>query len=94
MTKVIINTGEDGRSFFFDCENHSGDHDVCTVASTLCNVVVSRCQEKGYRIDDYRPGHVCAHGDHCDESTSAILRTVLHVFEELQEQNAGLIKIY
>jgi len=94
MTKVIISMGEDGGAFFFDCENHSKDHDVCTIASTLCNVVVARCLEKGYKIDDYKPGHVRIAGDHCDEQTNAVLRSVLYCFEEVQEQNPGLIKVY
>lgn len=94
QTKVIINVGEDGGAFFFDCENHSGDHDVCTIASTLCNVVVARCLERGYKIDAYEPGHVRIAGDHCDEQTSTILRTVLSVFEQVQEQTPRLLKVY
>ncbi len=93
MTKVMINVGKDG-SFFFDCENHSEDHDVCTIASTLCNVVVAGCIEKGHKIDEYKPGHVHITGDECDKETSAILRTVLSVFEQVQEQNPESIKVY
>jgi hypothetical protein len=94
MTKVIISMGEDGGAFFFDCENHSGDHDVCTITSTLCNVVVARCQEKGYKIDEYREGHVRIAGNRCDEQTNAVLRSVLRVFEQVQEQNPGALKVY
>lgn len=93
-TNVIINSGEDGGAFFFDCENHSGDHDVCTIASTLCNVVVAICLEKGYKIDTYEPGHVCIKGDHCDDQTSTVLRTVLRVFEQVEGQSPRLLKVY
>ena len=94
MTKVIISMGDEGGAFFFDCENHAGDHDVCTIASTLCNVVVARCQERGYKIDEYLPGHVRITGDKCDEGTNTVMRTVLRVFEELQRQNPDFVKIY
>lgn len=94
MTKIIISPGDDGGSFFFDCENHSGDHDVCTIASTLCNVVAQRCMDQGYEIDIYEPGHVRISGDKCDEGTNVVLRTVLKVFEELQYQNPDFVKVY
>ena len=94
MTKVIISIGDDGSSFFFDCENHSGDHDVCTIASTLCNVVVQRCMDMGYEIDEYKEGHVRISGDKCDEGTNMVMRTVLKVFEEVQRQNPDHLKVY
>ena len=94
MTKVIISIADNGGAFFFDCENHSDDHDVCTIASTLCNVIVSWCMERGYRIDDYKPGHVRITGDDCDKATDALLRTILRVFEQVQEQNPAFIKVY
>ena len=57
MTKIRFEYDDDG-SIMFDCDNHAGDHDVCTIISTQCNVLVEAC----FRADDeptiYNRGHV------------------------------------
>ena len=94
MTKVIMNFDEDG-SIMFDCLNHSGDYDVCTIASTLTNVLVEAVFDIGREPTTYNPGHVRidvpAMYAHKVRDT---FRIVKKVFDRVQKQYPENIKIY
>ena len=94
MTKVIMNFDEDG-SIMFDCLNHAGDYDVCTIVSTLTNVLVEAVFDAGCEPTTYNPGHVridlpAMHARKVKDT----FRIVKKVFDRVQKQNPDNIKIY
>lgn len=93
MTKIIFNVKENGE-IFFDCENHSGDHDVCTIVSTLCNVLVRATEKADLVVDEYESGHVRIYIPQTKSCLREQFLTILDIFEELQTENPKYIKIY
>ena len=93
MTKVMMNIDRQN-SIMFDCQNHADDHDVCTIASTLCNVLV----EAAFRADSeptiYEPGHVRLDIFKAHDDTLEIFETVMAVMKQAADQHPEFIKIY
>ena len=93
MTKVMLNADDLG-GVFYDCMNHSGDHDVCTVMSTLSNVLVEACFRAGCEPTEYNPGHVRIDMEQADPMTVELFRTVGSVIEKFAKQYPDYVKIY
>lgn len=93
MTKVMMNIDRQN-NIMFDCVNHAEDHDACTIASTLCNVLV----EASYRADCeptiYDPGHVRLDIFKAQSDTLEIFETVMAVMKQAADQHPEFIKIY
>lgn len=93
MTKVMFHVDKD-QSIMFDCQNHADDHDACTIASTLCNVLV----EASFRADCeptiYNPGHVRIDISKAQDDTLEIFETVMAVMEQAAKQHPDAIRIY
>lgn len=92
MTKVILDMPDDG-SIMFDCINHAGNHDACTIMATLCNVLV----EETFRLGDepvmYEPGHVRIDLHKADEIAHEVFETVFEVMKQAARQQPDHIKI-
>ena len=92
MTTVTC-TKKDG--FHFECVNHSGDHDTCTICSTLCNVLVCAIQLIGVMPEVYESGHVIINVT--DEQIKNVrtgmtltFLSVMDAFRELEKQSGNL----
>ena len=95
MTKVIFQFDKDG-SLMFDCINHSGDHDVCTIVSTLCNVLVEACArfDSNFEPTVYNEGHVRIDMNMTDDALRDTFHTVEGVMHHVMHQHPEHIKIY
>lgn len=97
MTKVMFDVHDYG--LMFDCMNHADDHDVCTVVSTLCNVLIAACKfyRKDFKPTEYGKGHVRIDLEFTENSAMtvmAVFTSVMAVMEELSKQNPKYLKIY
>lgn len=93
MTKVLLDIKDNGE-VFFDCYNHAGDHDVCTVTSTLSGVLVIEAQKCGIEPSHYEEGHVNIYLPISEDKNREVFKTVREVFLQLEEQNPEHIKVY
>lgn len=95
MTKVILRIEKDG-SLMFDCLNHSGDHDVCTIASTLCGVLCQACTrfDENFEPTVYSDGHVRIDLSMTDETLREIFQVVEDVMQAAVNKHPEHIKIY
>jgi hypothetical protein len=93
MTKIIMNIDKDS-NIMFDCQNHADDHDVCTIISTLCNVLVEATFRADYEPTIYNPGHVRIDIPKAQDDTLEIFETVMGVIKQAARQHPEFIKIY
>lgn len=93
MTKAIMNVDDLG-NIFFDCINHAGDHDACTIISTLCNVLTEACFTEDKEPTIYNEGHVRIDISGASRETIAVFRTVEKVMAQAAEQHPEHIQIY
>jgi len=93
MTKAMMVINDNG-DIMYDCLNHSGDHDVCTIMSTLSNVLVQACFRAGHEPTIYNKGHVRIDLFKADYPTIEVFRTVDAVIRKAAEQNPDYIRIY
>lgn len=93
MTKVIMMISKNG-TVMFDCLNHSDDHDVCTIVSTLCNVLVEACFQSGHEPTVYNKGHVRIDITEAPYPTLETFRIVDKLLRAVAEQNPDFVKIY
>ena len=92
MTKVMMNIDEIS-GMYYECLEHSDDHDVCTIASTLSNVLVEQCFIEGHEPTIYNSGHVRIDMPFSQQAY-AVFRAVEGVFHQLERQHPENIKIY
>ena len=93
MTKVIMNIDEHS-NIMFDCINHADDHDVCTIISTLCNVLVEECFAIDKEPTVYNAGHVRIDITEAPYPVVEVFRVVGRQFNRVAIQNPDYIKIY
>ena len=93
MTKAIL-TIDESSNLMFDCENHAGDHDACTIMATLCNVLVTRTLKLKREPTTYTPGHVRLDIPNADLETITIFQTVYETMEQAAKLQPEFIKIY
>ncbi len=92
MTKVIMNI-DPISGIMFDCMNHAGDHDACTIMATLTNVLVEATDMAGYVPKVYEKGHVRIDLP-AGTGTDTVFRAVGEVMQQAAEQYPEYIKIY
>ena len=94
MTEVMYDVHDLG--LMFDCTNHADDHDVCTIVSTLCNVLVEACMrfDNNFEPTIYEKGHVRIDLYMTDDTLIEIFDTVMGVIKQVEIQNPEHIKIY
>lgn len=95
MTRVTLKTDSHG-DIFYDCENHAGDYDVCTIMSTLSNVLVAAALSEGVQPLEYDEdsGHVRIDIDYASAETVKVFDTVMEVIEQVAEQYPDYVKVY
>lgn len=93
MTKVIMNIDKQS-NIMFDCMNHADDHDVCTIISTLCNVLVEECFAIGNEPTVYNPGHVRIDITEAPYPAIEVFRAVGKQIQRVSIQNPDHVKIY
>jgi hypothetical protein len=92
MTKVMMNIDEISR-MYYECINHAGDHDACTIASTLSNVICEVCFNEGHEPTIYNSGHVRVDIPF-SQNAYAVFRAVEGVMRQAARQQPEHIKIY
>ena len=93
MTKAVFNYEKNG-DIMFDCINHADDHDACTIASTLCNVLVMAADRAGRDPTIYNKGHVRIDLYNAPYPTVEVFKTVEDVLKVAAKQNPDYIKVY
>ena len=93
MTKVTLEIKDNG-DIMYDCFNHAGDHDVCTIISTLSNVLCEASFRAGRDPTCYNKGHVRVDIPGADEPTIEVFRTVQHVMEQVALQHPDHVNLY
>ena len=92
MTKVIMNIK--GGSIMYDCLNHAGDHDACTVMATLSNVLVEAADRIGVEATIYNPGHVRVDIPDASAETIEVFEAVKEVIRHAAVRYPEHIKVY
>ena len=92
MTKVMMNIDEIS-GMYYECIEHSDDHDVCTIISTLSNVIVEECFVEGHEPTIYNSGHVRVDMPYSKEAYT-VFRVVEGVMRQVARQHPENIKIY
>lgn len=92
MTKVIFNI--DKNDVYVDCTNHAGDHDACTIVSTLMNVLVAKCMMCHKPINKYEGGRVFINTHFSDPKDIDVFEAVKFTLEKAAEEYPDSIKIY
>lgn len=83
-------------TIFFECVEHSGDHDTCTICSTLCNVLVCAVQANGIEPEVYESGHVVIHvkpyrlSKVVFDQVKTVFMAVMNTFRALQESSPNV----
>lgn len=93
MTKVMYNA-DPLSGVYFEVLNHADDHDVCTIISTLCNVIVEACLAADREPTEYSPGHVRIDMPSVDEKTLYTCNIVYKQIENVARIHPDYIKIY
>ena len=94
MTKAIMDADPLQRTIMFDCSNHAGDHDACTIMATLCNVLVEATFLAGEEPALYDKGHVRIDISGADDNTLHLFNAVWNVMKQAAEQQPDYIKLY
>lgn len=92
MTKVMMNIDEIS-GMYYECIEHSDDHDVCTIVSTLSNVIVEECFVEGHEPTIYNKGHVRVDMPYSKDAYT-VFRAVEGVLHQVARQNPECVKIY
>lgn len=94
MTKAIMDADPLQRTIMFDCQNHAGDHDACTIMATLCNVLVEASFRAGTSPTTYKPGHVRIDISGADDKTLYLFDAVWNVMKQAADQQPDYIRLY
>ena len=92
MTKVMMNIDEIS-GMYYECIEHSDDHDVCTIVSTLSNVIAEECFIEGHEPTIYNTGQVRVDMPYSKEAYT-VFRVVEGVMHQAARQHPENIKIY
>lgn len=90
MTTVTIS--HSWFSAFLNVEGHAGDHDVCTIISTITNMVAAALPE-GVEPDIYEDGHVMIKRDAAERRVIAVTEVAETMFKELEAEYPEHIKV-
>lgn len=93
MTKAMLHI-DPKEGIYFDCLNHAGDYDVCTIVSTLCNVLVASCLRRNIEPRTYESGHVTLDINRAEKSLTEVFNAVWDVFKQVAEQHPDCVELY
>lgn len=93
MTKVIMNIDPLSGVIMYDCMMHADDYDVCTIISTLTNVLVETATRLCHPPAVYESGHVRIDMPY-SEKAAWMFETVFAVIQQAAEQHPDHIRIY
>lgn len=93
MSKVIITIEGDG-NIYFEVVNHSENYDVCTIVSTLCNVMIKAMERHKFPVLTQEEGHVRIIVNHADDALVELTKTIRDTFYEVEDQHPYFVKVY
>lgn len=93
MTKVLLVINPEEGHIYFECLDHSSDHDTCTIVSTLCNVLIAECERIGVEPKLNGP-HVRIQITDPGSETIEVFKCVDRVLRACEEQNKRYMKVY
>lgn len=88
MTKVMFNA-DPINGIYYECLNHADDHDVCTIISTLSNVMVEACLMADCEPTEYSSGHV-----RIDMPPTEIDDYTMYVFKVVYKQILNVARLH
>lgn len=91
MTQVTISIDRD--TCYLDILEHAGNHDVCTIVSTVANVILMH-YPNDFEPEIWQPGHVRIMDCHANEETKAVFRAAKKTLQGLALQEPGYIVVY
>jgi len=91
MTRVTITI--DKGICYLDCIEHSEDHDVCTIVSSVLNVILMSYPDD-YEPEIYEPGHVRIMDNNASEETKAVFKAAKRTLQALAMQEPKYIKVF
>lgn len=89
MTKILISIYR--TSCYYEAQGHAGDHDVCTIISTLEGVLTTTQKPRVY---DQETGHCQIVIDEATDEQKHIFKAVRDVMQQVAEQYPDCIKMY
>lgn len=89
MTKVLISIYR--TSCYYEAEGHAGNHDVCTILSTLEGVLTTAQTPRQY---DAESGHCQIVIDDATDAQKTVFRAVQSVLQQVAEQFPEHVKLY
>ena len=92
MTKIIFNVTD--KSVYVDCLQHADNHDVCTIISTLMNVLTAECMRQGKSPAAYEPGHVLIDATFDDISAIEVFNAVYQVLSVVADEHPEHVRLY
>lgn len=93
VTKVMYNA-DPMNGIYYECLNHADDHDVCTIISTLSNVMVEACLKADCEPTEYSKGHVRIDMPLTDDYTLYVCDTVFKQIQNVARLHPENVKIY
>ena len=84
----------DKSNIYFDCRNHSEMKDVCIMASTLCNVLITACRDQGIEPKECEDGHLSFDISDAPETLMHTFLAVQQVFCEIENQFPSYLMVY
>lgn len=93
---TTVQCSVENNSIYFECVEHSGDHDTCTICSTLCNVLVCAVQSNGIEPEVYESGHVVIYirprvlSEVVFAQVKTVFMAVMNTFKALQETSSNV----
>jgi len=70
----------------FDCVNHAGDWDVCTMITAYCNVLVAECLRHDVYPTVYEAGHIHIDFEYASDSTKEVFLSVWDAIKATAEE--------
>ena len=95
MTKVMMHS-DPLSGLFYDAICHADDRDVCTIVSTLSNVMVASALLNEIKPVVYEDGHVqvIIPADEADEQVWGVFYAVKECMEQAAEQHPENLRMY
>ena len=93
MTNIVFNVDAD-KNIFFDALYHSGEHDTCTIVSSISNVLTAAALRAGHQPVIYEAGHVRIEIPEAKPETIEVFLAAEDCFRSLEKDRPQYVKIF
>lgn len=92
MTNVILHISDAG--VFYDAEYHAGEHDVCTILSTITSMLIAEAERCGIKPSIQEKGHCRIGIPDAKYETVEVFECADEVLKDLAKQHPAYIKLW